>query len=117
MAQRRSRAVAVVEQRTSIECALGDCEVILEDKEMGEHYERNHDMVGGRYECNTCGYQCSFSIDCINEHIQREHHDASAIFNPYAFKGVIRIRGMHTDHCEAEKMKVKVIPPKARRII
>ena len=92
-------------------CAVARCTAKLKNSEFPQHYLNVHESDTGRFECSGCGYQCSNSDICIQNHIDEVHEEeenAEASFNPFRKQNLPRITNQHTDQCRDDRVKVKV---------
>ena len=92
-------------------CAVARCTTKLKNSEFPQHYLNVHESDTGRFECSGCGYQCSNSDICIQNHIDEIHEEeenAEASFNPFRKQNLPRITNQHTDQCRDDRVKVKV---------
>ena len=90
-------------------CIVASCTVKLKNSDFPLHYSQIHGSETGRFECSQCGYSCSNSDICIDNHIDKAHEKedkAEASFNPKRKSDSPRITNQCTDQCRDEKVKV-----------
>ena len=91
------------------DCYYDNCLAQLRNSDLPQHYLKVHKQDTGKFECNGCNFQCSFSDICILNHIEEDHVDekVEASFNPLNDPSNPRIINKHTDQCGINMRKVK----------